>query len=832
MSNIYPYEESRWKYNNAGRMSSNSFRFMGAGATARCTVYPKDIGTLAGYMSFKGFVSPAQKKLAQGLRCKIDIFSKDSEEQTYYNKETHFVFLKGDKNEALNTEIKTKSGEFVRIDIELKTIYDSELTFNGDVFLTSFVLSNEAASGITQADLEANLPFLVWDANKKPQTDHGEGAEIYVGTLPIMSYRDRSDVDAGFRTNVELSAAGTVIERFYRDGIEELFSPVYLDLPKGRHLISDDHAYLALLKGSHIFLATLQYEGPGRMDIDTRKTLYTIETSRIGTRDIGVEGNVLDFTFSGIREKLHPHEVWVMAKDVSSDIVKIQHGEYDPDFNAVSFEYDVEYGAEVVNGAIEFDGYWGKNTQKVNALKFISNPRPKVLLQRANGSLKYGYYNRPDFPDLVIEEANVVDCAMVRGWNMRDIAQQKNDMGMVVAYIKADGKAYYKTIVDGVQDKNPYNLTFSGATEPLTEIRLFRTNDYRVGFTAVDSLGEAYTILTDRYYQGDSVESTYLIGDFRMAGNIIQTEPPMKPVAVRNPNGTDLIEIYWNNLFDPQTQPVTGVSFVDSSIPPKEFLADYRYSLSVSTLMNAGYKKGDVITADIFTITATADEFNEFEFEPKSGLLNKNLNNVPASGGSGEGATVSVTSVRGVTISDEISSKTLFKSTAVNQEEDVYLIGFGLMTEKYTAFGVDGFTEPLKIKVQNTNGKTLFYDFANNETLVRNIPNSLTEVTGINADAPPDEKIPTHWEQDRENMISGGLSDEGMEYLPNAFYAFTGEAHHKKEGNVVTAEASVQYDIYGGLFPQIPLHDGYNLVYTTFNTQYDIQRYGANNTPL
>lgn len=832
MSNIYPYEESRWKFKKAGRLSSNSFRFMSLGASAKCSIYPEEAGALAGSLVFRGFVSPSQKRLTQGLRCKFDIFSKADEEQKFYDKETHYIYLKGDKNNALNLRVNTRSGDYSRIEMEIEALADTELSLGGDVLLTSFILSNEAASGITQADLEANLPYLVWDANKRPQTDRGEGAEIYAGTLPIMSFRDRADADAGFRTNVKLSQAGTIIERFYRDGVEELFSPVYVDLPKGRHLISDDHAYLALLKGAHFFLATLQYEGAGKMDIDTRKTLYTIETSRIGNRDIGIEGNVLDITFSGIVEKLQPHEVWVIAKDMDTDIIKAQHGEYNEDVNTVAFEYGIEYLVEVENGAIEFDGYWTKNTQKANSLKLISDQKPKVLLQRANGSLKYGDYDKPDQAELIIESAGVVDCAMVRGWNMRDIAQTDNDMGMVVAYIKSDGKAYYKTIIDGVQDINPYNLIFLGATEPLVEIRLFRTNDYRVGFTVVDSLGDSYTILTDRYYQGDSVESTYLLANFHTNSNIIQTEPTPKPVAVRNPDGGEMVEIYWNNLLDPQIQPITGISIVDSSIPPKEFLPDYRYSLTVSVPEESGYKQGDVVTVDIFTITALADEFNEYDFEPKSGLLSKTLNGALAEGGSGSGAAVSTTSTRGITISDEISSKTIFETTKERPPVSAYLNGFGIMLERYAGSGVDGFTEPVKVKITGTNGKTLFYDFANDETVQRNIPNSETVVEGLTSETLPDEKIPTPWEQEREHMISGGLSDEGMGYEPEHFVLALANLYHARAGNMVDASFGVQYDINGGLIPQINLYDGHNMVYTTVGIQYEVKRYGIDNIPL
>ena len=569
MANIFSYDSADWTYVGTSRLSSNSFRFNGVGSFAFTKIRSENMGELGGELFFRGFISPNQYRLTQGLRCRLDIYTKQDPEQVNWEIEKHFVYIKGDRNGAVNQKIVTHGGAFDYIDLRLEALPDSQMSLGGAIDLTSFVIDNASSSSTDniEEEIEAALPFLIYDNNVKERTNSGSDSEIYVGMIPVQMYRSNVDADAGFRTNIAVDADGVLTERFYRNGIEELLSPVVMDIKAGRHLIADDHAYLNVPKGPHTFLATLQFEG-GTMEIDTRKTLYTIETSRAGERDIAIEGKVLDMALSGVERKLMPDEVWLMVKALDTELVHIQHGTYNPDNPAISFQNDIEYLEEVVCGAIEFNGYWQKAAIDVGRKKFISTGKPKVLLQRADGSLKYGDYDKPDLPELTIEAGGVADCSLIRGWDFRETVAVDNNMGMIAAYVKDDGKAYYRTIINGAMDPQPFLLTFLDAAYPLKRINTFRTNDYRVGFTATDNNDGLFTILTDRYWQGDSVESAYLESSFGQDGlgyKVDDSPVPTIMLSAVNPENNNDIQIRFNELLLNNSSEITGLLFTDSA---------------------------------------------------------------------------------------------------------------------------------------------------------------------------------------------------------------------------------------------------------------------------
>lgn len=779
MANIYSYDSADWTYSDVVRLSSNSFRFNGKGAYATSVITGKELGELGGELFFRGFISPVQQSLTQGLRCRLDIYSKQDEAQLNWEIEKHFVYIKGDRNGAVNQKIATYGGSFDHIDLRLEALNDSQISVNSTIDLTSFVIGNASSSSIDNIEEEINaaLPFLVSDVNKREQTNNGSDAEIYVGMIPVDMKRDNTDTDAGFRTNIAVDSDGVLTERFYRDGIQELLSPVVTDLKAGRHLIADDHAYLNIPKGPHTFLATLQFEG-GTMEIDTRKTLYTIETSRAGERDIAIEGKVLDMALSGVERKLMPDEVWLMVKSLGNDLVHIQHGTYESTSQAISFQNDIEYLEEVVNGAIEFNGYWIKSAVDANKKKFIASGKPKVLLQRADGSLKYGNFDSPDVPALIIEDSGVVDCSLILGWNFMDMTAASNDMGMIAAYIKDDGYAYYRTITNGAMDTNPFPLTFLKAAYPLKEIRTFRTNDYRVGFTVTDDDNDLYTILTERYWQGDSVESTYLESNFGQGNqilNIIDRElNSFLPIKANNPVDGQHVYIYWNEPLDRQYESngdpvkITGITITDSSPVP---------------------------------ITVTADS---------------------------------------VTVSEENNAVMEFVSTEQRgMNTQVYLTHYGRMTEKYANAGIDGFTAPVFVKVTASNGKTHTKSLGSNDVYNYPLPDSLTEVHDLISRGTPDSPIPSVAEQNKsmDKFLVGSLSRANVTYVPAMSESVTRSAHGGEHSlkSVFGSGNMVYSPILTELLMSMGHEDNEDYLTSVFsaeNISYAYQAYTVNNIPV
>lgn len=789
MANIYSYAPEKWNYNSVARLSSNAFRFQGLNSYASSVITGAEIGELGGELFFRGFVSPVQQNLTQGLRCRLDIYSKQDAEQANWEVEKHFVYIKGDRNGAVNQKIATYGGTFDHIDLRLEVLQDAQMSLGGTIDLTSFIIGNASSTSVGNIEEEINaaLPFLVYDTNKREQTNGGTDAEIYVGMIPVDMQRSNVDTDAGFRTNIAVDADGVLTQRYYRDNVEELLSPVIRDLKAGRHVITDDHAYLNVSKGSHTFLATLQFEG-GTMDIDTRKTLYTIETSRAGMRDIAIEGNILDMAFSGVLNKNVPDKVWLMVKSLSDDVVRIQHGTFNPESQAISFQNDVEYPVDITSGALEFDGYWEKSQTVAGQKKFLSTEKPKALWLNENGSLTYGDFDKHATPQLTIEANGVVDCSLILGWNFKSTAQASNNMGMIASYIKTDGLAYYRTITDGAMDASPFPLTVVNATYPLVEIRSFRTNDYRVGFTVTDSNNNLHTVLTDRYWQGDSVESVYLKTEvgyksvpFQITEQVFEVDrTSYLPISAVNPVDGQHIEITWDTMLAPaeDVPTITGIKMVDSAPVPR-------------------------------TITPTSVSVDE--------------NNR--------------------TIMHFVDMTTYGINTIV------YLTNYGTMQEKYGNMGIDGFTAPLTLQVTGTNAKVRIpkktYDSETNEWThsydLRSIPNSTLDVSNLTSHGTPDNPIPTVAEQDKsgEKLLSSllGVNSVTMSYelfnmVDITIYGTYGRNHSLNcsfgASSIVYTPEVFELGLISVFEPSYYLESEFS----ADNVTYIVQAYTTNNIPI
>lgn len=425
-----------------------------------------------------------------------------------------------------------------------------------------------------QSEINASLPFLVYDYNKQQVTSDNDN-EKYVAMIPISVSKSNVDMDAGFRTGIKVDNDGILTERFYRDGVEELFSPVVMDIKKGRHLLSDDHAYLNVSSGKHTYVASLQFDG-GNMEIEPRKTLYTIEASRVGERDFSIEGKVIDMTLSGNKisgvESLAPDEVWFLVQDLESGLLEVKYIKYSESATKSNIVDGITYSEEIISGAIEFGGYWEESKFFKGKKVFVSNSIPYVALVDFQKSLKVYLYNDEENALHTVEESNVLDVSMVQGWDFKDIFLESSNMGMVIAYIMEDGKMYYKTISDGTIDFQRYEIVFEGAIYPLKEVRTFRTNDYRVGFEVVDSEDSLFTALTDRYYQGDSVESTHLKADFSENSTEMHFGEYIIPQAINGRNiDNENVVIEFNYKANGTESNITGLYLVDSKPTPQSY---------------------------------------------------------------------------------------------------------------------------------------------------------------------------------------------------------------------------------------------------------------------
>ena len=108
-------------------------------------------------------------------------------------------------------------------------------------------------------------------------------------------------------------------------------------------------------------------------------------------------------------------------------------------------------------------------------------------------------------------------CAL-RGWIPAQ-AGHTQDQGLIVAYLKS-GVAYYRNYA--LQENETYiwesEKEIAELPAGLTDIALFRTNDFRIGVLGRDSVGQVHMTVTVRNYAGMSVFPEFLNASVSVGG--------------------------------------------------------------------------------------------------------------------------------------------------------------------------------------------------------------------------------------------------------------------------------------------------------------------------
>ena len=108
------------------------------------------------------------------------------------------------------------------------------------------------------------------------------------------------------------------------------------------------------------------------------------------------------------------------------------------------------------------------------------------------------------------------------------------DQGIIVSYIKTDGKVYYSSYCQTVDFTNVWEpeRLLAEFTATAISLNMFITNDFRMGFTIEDSSGNIHWMVTERNW----------------AGMAIATET-IKPYLEKSK--TELIKITYHDVFEP-----------------------------------------------------------------------------------------------------------------------------------------------------------------------------------------------------------------------------------------------------------------------------------------
>lgn len=183
---------------------------------------------------------------------------------------------------------------------------------------------------------------------------------------------------------------------------------------------------------------------------------------------------------------------------VDNGVVKTATRAY-PDYQKDGWQDQFELGAGTAC-AICFDGYWELYKNK---WQMITSEKPWIFWVDNTNKLWVQYWN--DVATKFELAGGVSKVKAIRGW--KNVNMPEVDQGVVVSYIKTNGKIYYRNYCWQIAGMFLWEYEeevtdFSGTY--LTH-NLFITNDYRMGIIAENSSGEISMVVTSRDWAGMAI---------------------------------------------------------------------------------------------------------------------------------------------------------------------------------------------------------------------------------------------------------------------------------------------------------------------------------------
>lgn len=217
-------------------------------------------------------------------------------------------------------------------------------------------------------------------------------------------------------------------------------------------------------------------------------TYWTVETIReiSGLGDISVAPR--RFKPTG-----RPNRIYEIH--VINGIVKTSIREY-PDKLKAGFidQFSLGSGSSV---GVAFNGHWQRYR---NLYRLITDEKPYISWAASDGKLWVQKWD--DVSSKLQLSSGVSKVRMIRAW--KNTVINYLDQGLIVAYIKTDGKVYYRNfaIQEDYSEVWEYEKELAEFTGTAVNLNLFITNDYRMGFIIEDSLGQIHWLVTPRNWGG------------------------------------------------------------------------------------------------------------------------------------------------------------------------------------------------------------------------------------------------------------------------------------------------------------------------------------------
>ncbi|WP_350342341.1 hypothetical protein PRVXT_001569 [Proteinivorax tanatarense] len=184
---------------------------------------------------------------------------------------------------------------------------------------------------------------------------------------------------------------------------------------------------------------------------------------------------------------------------IDNGIAKTSKRAY-PDKKGDGFINQFEVG-KAKSVAIAFDGRWELNQRNLWNIKTYE--KPYIFWVDNSGALYTQRWDEHNTKQKLAEGVKKVTA--IRGW--KSVAMPAHDHGVVAAYIKTDGKVYYRNYSE--QEDNSFvwenERAVSEFAKKAQSINLFLTNDYRLGFIIEDENETISWAITKRNWAGMAI---------------------------------------------------------------------------------------------------------------------------------------------------------------------------------------------------------------------------------------------------------------------------------------------------------------------------------------
>lgn len=246
--------------------------------------------------------------------------------------------------------------------------------------------------------------------------------------------------------------------------------------------------------------------------------------------------------------------------------------------------------------AIAFNGEWKFYKKRY---RLINDEKPWISWVDLDGNLWAQLWDQ-EATKLQLS-SNVVKVKMIRAW--KNTALHYLDQGIVAAYIKTDGKVYYRNfcIQENYTEVWEYEKEVTGFTGFAVNVNLFITNDYRMGFVIEDNTGKIHWLITYRNWGGMASPAENLSSAIK---DIKVEVMPIKYHDFRNEERviTSISDICLNIAEPIYPEPIYAENPDES---PEKILLRFNYPIDIDpTIVKSAFKIKDSTNKE-YTIFST-----------------------------------------------------------------------------------------------------------------------------------------------------------------------------------------------------------------------------------